>query len=204
MAFAMDRDLLVLEPRLFVDLVWIGQRRFAGTVATSGTVLIGAAADFEAAGVEAGGVMTVGGASYEVIERLSPTQLRVSLVRGSKAEDPRAPGGAGGLSGAGSVVSFGPQLELVHRQLLAMAGLEDASGVVNGSELVLVEALGALHLVYAAASAGSGRDSMAARAEMYCRRFAAERSRVRVAIDLDGDGRVDATRRLNASVVVRG
>jgi hypothetical protein len=44
---------------------------------------------------------------------------------------------------------------------------------------------------------------MARRAEEYRERFAAERRRAAGLIDLDGDGKPDATRRLNAVVFVR-
>lgn len=203
MAFATDRDLLVLEPRLFVDLHWAGQTLVESSVGTSGTVMVGVAVDYAAAGIGAGHVMTVGGASYEIIDRLGSSQLSVSLLRPSADAEAIAPGGSAGVSGTGRVTSFAPQLELVHGQILRMSGLESDASVLNDPELVLVEALGTLHLIYAAAAAGSGHDSMHARSEMYRKRFSAERARVRLAIDLDGDGMRDGTRRLNASVFRR-
>lgn len=203
MAYASDRDLLVLEPRLFVDLLWVGQRLYEGEVSSSGTVLTAASGGLDAAGVGAGHVVTVGGASYEVVERLSDAELSVSLLRATASAPLVAPGGASGVSGTGRVMTFSPQIELVHAQVLAMAGIEDAAVVTDPSRLVLIEALGALHLIYASASAGSGRDSMGDRASMYRGRFGAERARVRLMLDLDGDGEAETERRLNAGVFVR-
>jgi len=60
--FIQDRDLLVFEPNLFRDVVWVGQRLTVG-VASIGDVILaieGADVDFENSGVEAGCVVTVG------------------------------------------------------------------------------------------------------------------------------------------------
>jgi hypothetical protein len=69
---------------------------------------------------------------------------------------------------------------------------------------VRVEALGALHAIFASASALVEQNSpMWARAQMYRERFIEERRRVRVDIDLDGDGIADATRTISAMRFVR-
>lgn len=70
--------------------------------------------------------------------------------------------------------------------------------------LRLLVSLGALHLVYAAASALAPVGSpLRERAEMYRERFAAERQRVAARIDTDGDGEPDAVRRLNVLLLER-
>jgi hypothetical protein len=115
---------------------------------------------------------------------------------------------------AGGVVevsTFAPQLALIHAQVVRMLGLAPSGSgggapteadVVNPDDLRLVEALGALHLVYAAASA-AGAEGMASKAAMYRERFSAERQRVVARVDLDGDGAPDATRRMNVVALSR-
>jgi hypothetical protein len=215
MAFAVDRDLLVLEPGLFREVLWTGQRLVSGSGNASGTALTMSSQDvlFDAADVGDGNVVLVGGTAYEVIDRVSGTVLTISRLRGS-------PEGAAipvtGATGAEVIVAtFGPQLATVHRQVLRMLGIEPdvtppegeptEASIVNPGALARLEALGALHLVYSAAGSSLGIDSPPAQKSMlYRERFAAERQRVVALLDLDGDGRPDATRRLNVIQFLRG
>lgn len=212
MAFATDRDLLVLEPNLFRDIAWAGQRRLSATDgATSGDSLTSASSDFGAAGVGAGHVVMLDAIALEVIERVSATELKVSLLRDS-AQDEALPPPA--LSGAKVLVtSFGPQIQSVHEQLLRALGVEPsdtsaavtASNITNPAALARLEAIGALHLVFSAAAAlANEQDRWWLKAEMYRDRFIAQRRRLAIGIDLDGDGVPEATRRLNTIQFVRG
>lgn len=211
--FATDRDLLVLEPNLFRDVGWLGQRLVQGTGSVSGTTLTVAGVDLAALGVTAGHVVVVDGASLEVIARLSATTLTVSRVR-AEADSAVVPPAAG--TGLAVVIStFRPQIALVHRQVLRMLGVaavgEGSGGeiseaqIVNAEDLRLVEAAGALHIVLASAAALAGPQSaLGQRAEAFKRMFAAERGRVSARIDVDGDGVADAQRYLNAMQLFRG
>lgn len=211
--FATDRDLLVLEPNLFRDVGWLGQRLVQGTGSVSGTTLTVAGVDLAALGVTAGHVVVVDGASLEVIARLSATTLTVSRVR-AEADSAVVPPAAGtGL--AVVITTFRPQIALVHRQVLRMLGVaavgEGSGGeiseaqIVNAEDLRLVEAAGALHIVLASAAALAGPQSaLGQRAEAFKRMFAAERGRVSARIDVDGDGVADAQRYLNAMQLFRG
>lgn len=215
--FALDRDLLMYEPRLFLDAVWVGQRLFAGTGVVSGGVLSSAGATFTAIGIEAGHVVNYKDASYEVAQVLTGTQLGLSVPRAS-AQDPviLAPDSA---STGVAIYTFRHQRLIVHEQILRMIGIEPdlvaepgvalvtESSIVNPGALRRLEALGSLHLVFAAASAsgGVGEGSVySEKAAIYRERFAAERERVSVLIDTDGDGRADATRRATVMHLVRG
>jgi hypothetical protein len=214
--FATDRDLLVIEPNLFRDLFWVGQRLTRGVGSVSGTTLTIASPEvaFDAANVGAGHVVCVNGVSYEVTARLSATQLTISRVRaeGSTANVP--PTAATNVECW--VATFAPQIEMTHRQVVRMAGVAPGAGpypqgeigegaITNASELVRLEALGALSLIYTAASAGAAMDSPASRrASLYRRLFGEERGRVRVEVDTNGDGVADAVRGLHVVVVGRG
>ncbi len=215
--FASDRDLLMYEPRLFLDTVWVGQRIVSATGIVVSGVLVVSGAMFTTIGIEAGHVLNYKDASYEVAQVISPTQLGLSIPRAS-VDDPviLAPDSA---STTVRIHTFRHQLLIVHDQILRMVGIEPEvvgepgqtqvteSSIVNPGALRRLEALGALHLIYAAASAGGalGEGSVYAdKAAMYRERFAGERERVSVLIDTDGDGRADATRRPTVMHLVRG
>jgi hypothetical protein len=153
-------------------------------------------------------VVVLGGVPLEVTAVTSGTGLEVSRLRASVDDAVLPPGDGSGVSF--TLVSFAPQLAIVHRQLLGMLGLDRPDGpgeevVVDASTLAHAEALGALHLVYAAASALSGPSSaLGARAAMYADMFSRARQTLAVGLDLDGDGVVDATRRPALMQLVRG
>lgn len=202
--FATDRDLLVLEPSLVRDVGWAGQRPVKGAGDVSGTTLTMTSQDvgFELAEVGAGHVVVIGGVVYEVVAPIDNTSLTISRMRASAdgAALPPSP-----VTGATvEVMSFRPQLAVVHAQVLRMLGIDpDApeqpvseASITNPGSLALFEALGALHLIFAAGAALAGEGSPAAfKAAMYRDRFGAERGRVAARIDTDGDGLANATRR---------
>lgn len=196
--FTTDIHLLALEPLLFRDVSWLSQRLLLGSCDVAGDTLTLTASDndLEDANVTAGHVAVIGGVAHEIVERLSDTTARVSRLR-ALAIDPIIPP-APGTGLAITIHTFAPQIAIVHAQLLRMAGSPDESQVTNAHDLALVESFGALHLIYAAASALSPPDSaLALRAGLYRARFAEERARALLKLDLDGDAVPDATRRLN-------
>ncbi|GJM19276.1 MAG: hypothetical protein DHS20C14_14890 [Phycisphaeraceae bacterium] len=215
MAFATDRDLVVLEPGVFRDAAWTAQRVSVGGGGVSGITLTLSTGgpDFEAVGVGPGMVALIDGAPVEVIERTGASTLTVSRVRGI-VEDAPIPL-AVDASVKIEVYTFAAVLAGVHRRVLRMLGIEpdgdgsdDAlaeSAITNPSALARLEALGALHAIYSAASAaGPVGTEMGERAEAYRMRFSDERQRAAARVDLDGDGVPDATRRLNVIQFVRG
>lgn len=209
----LDRDLLLLEPSLFRDLSWIGQRLSRASASIAGTTITLTSPDvaLDAAGITAGHVVSFEGVGYEVIARLSATAATISRPR-PDPNDPVIPPTPSLTTGVAEFTTFAPQIAMVHAQLLRMLGIdpsdEEASvteaSITNPRSLVLPEALGALHLIYAAAAAPQRRDGpLFDRAEMYRRRFAQERLRAVVRLDLDGDGLADATRRLSIAQLTR-
>ncbi|MBY0308428.1 MAG: hypothetical protein K2Q09_06775 [Phycisphaerales bacterium] len=204
--FATDIDLLVIEPSLFADAGWSGQRLVSATGSLSASTLTIAGADLAAAQVEAGCVVLMSGVPLEVVDRLSATTLRVSLVRWGRTGPVIPPVGLS--TGQCDVWTFRPQLALAHRHVLRLLGLSEStdrtgpgetlseSSVANPDALAALEALWALHIVYAAAGAGLPASSpLADKARQYALRAGAERTRVAALIDTDGDGTPDATRR---------
>ncbi|MFI4915438.1 MAG: hypothetical protein ACIAS6_02885 [Phycisphaerales bacterium JB060] len=208
--FGHDREMLAIEPHAFTDALWAGRRLASGTASVSGTTLTAstATATFTDAQAQAGQVVVLSGVSLEVISVTSGTVLEVSRLRASLEADALPPVASSGAPF--TLVTFAPQRAIVHRQLLGMLGLDRPDGVgveaiVDPTAIVHAEALGTLHLVYAAASALSGPSSaLGARAAMYADMFSRARQTLAVGLDLDGDGVVDATRRPALMHLVRG
>lgn len=209
--FTTDRDLLVLEPNVFRDAGWIGQRLLQGVGSVSGATLTLTSGDLAAPGIAPGHVLIYETVACEVVAVLGATSATVSLLR-ARPGDPVIPPPALGAKGV-TCWTFRPQAGLVHSQLLRMLGIEpDAApgaavtegSILNPGALAPAEALGTLHLVYSAAAALTGADSaLAARSQMYRERFGQERQHAAAQLDLDGDGLADATRRLNLMQFIR-
>ncbi|MFG0329915.1 MAG: hypothetical protein ACF8PN_08460 [Phycisphaerales bacterium] len=212
---ATDRDLLILEPNLFRDLIFLAQRRISSSdAAISGTTLQSNSSDFEAKAVDAGSIVTVDTVPLEVIERLSPTQLTVSLLRPLSSATPIPP--TPGVNLTLRVYSFEPQITVMHERLLERlravvddgdTGLDDAAledAVVNPWIPMRVEALGALQIIFEAALDGDAGDPVTElKASLYRERYRFALDRATIRLDLDGDGLVDATRTLRAGRLVR-
>lgn len=216
--FALDRDLLALEPNLFRDLGWVGQRLVSGTGGIAGTTLTLTAqdVDLEDAGVAEGCVALVDGTPYEIIERLSPTTATVSRLRARRTDPVITPSPVSGK--AVSITSLRPQIAIAHDQVLRMLGIEPGDpgtpgraveeDITNPGAIAEVEAVGALYLAFAAAAGPGATDARQShewsRMLHYRERFAAARQRTAAHIDLDGDGLPDATRRMNIIQFIRG
>ncbi len=205
--FITDRDLLQFEPELFVQVVLAGQTIAEEAGSISDGVLTSASLTAER-GVRAGHVVVMGRrVTLEVLERISATELRVSLVRAGASSPQILPYDTGDVGFR--VTTFEPQIASAHQQVLAMIGLDvegvgagGAGGVrptvTNTVELSRLEAMLTLQLVYSAIARGHAPgDVWAERAEMYARRAGQERQRARAQIDTDGDGMADVVRGLN-------
>ncbi|MEX1017516.1 MAG: hypothetical protein WDZ31_12305 [Phycisphaeraceae bacterium] len=205
MNFSTDRDLLVLEPSVFVDVPFAAQQRVrVNDGELEGTTLSSVDADFEVVGVEAGQVVLVDRVAYEVIDRLDATTLTISRPR-ARLSDPLVPGDTGSEREV-LVRTFAPQAALVHDALLRLLGIDpddDSAGgltedaVVSLSVVARLEALGTLERIYSGAAAiGGDNEALLVKAQHYHRRFRESVAQASVLIDIDGDGRADERRHL--------
>lgn len=211
MTFATDRDILVLEPNLFRDVKFSGQILVsAADGSVSGTTLTSISSDFSAQQITVGEVVLIEQVPVEVIDVLSATTLTVSRLRGDINGNAIPPGPGIGLQF--EIVSFVPQVSIVHQLLLQAFGIDQQanlgdpqeSNILNDQEVALVEALGSLHLIYAGASALVGEQGLLwNKSQMYRDRFHAAREQLILRFDLDGDGFVDATRASNIIRLLR-
>lgn len=216
--FAHDRDLLAADPSLFRDIGWNSQRLMKGTGSISGTTLtLGAYdVDFAAAGIDAGHVVVVDGIAYEVVARLTATTATISCTRADPDGPVLPPSPVTGKPV--QVNTFGPQIRDTHRQVLGAFGIEPGSpvdgvgegSILNTDDLREVEALGALNLIYTAAAAPTTADARGrsgsrwlGRASIFRDLYAAALSRAIARIDLDNDGKPDATRHANVIQLIR-
>lgn len=212
--FATDRDLLIVEPHLFRDVLWAGQRLLKATGSVTASILTLSSADTSAAlaNITQGHVAVVDGAAYEVLERTGELTLLISRLR-SSVLDPQIP--VPDLSGKPVHVStFAPQIAMVHRQMLRMLGIEPEgssipgavgeAAITNPRDLAPMQAFGALHIILAAAAATTGPQSpLGIRASFYRTLYSQERGRVVCTLDLDGDGAPETTRRMNTAILDR-
>ncbi len=215
--FATDRDLWILEPRLFDDIAFSAQARLVNqpcTVASGSTQLAFTAVDLESLALTPGMVIALAGyGRFEITAVVSPTTLAVSRLRAS-SDAPAIPIPVpDDTAASATVLTFAPQLDLAHRSLLALLGIEPgpppesplpgtvyASQITNPHALVRAEALAALHLIYSAASALAPNGTLHTdRAAMYADRARAERTRINAHLDLNADGLPDTTRSPSAT-----
>jgi hypothetical protein len=210
---AKDRDLLVYEPNVFVDMGFAAQRLMweqPGNI--SGTTLTVTGVDFAALGVSTGHVVICSGLALEVVARVSATALTVSLIRADPAGAAVAPVGLSSVSV--SIWSFGPQLAAASAAVLASVQLVPGATVgarlgedrlLNAGDLRRLTSLMTLEVIFAGAmTAGAARGSLAqVRLEQLRAMIERERQLARASIDVSGDGVEDEVRRPSGAGVTR-
>lgn len=202
MSFASDRSLLVLEPNLFRDVKFSGQVLVTGSDGVvSGTTLSSLTSDFDSQQIKVGMVVMVAGVPVEILDVSSANSLTVSRLRADESGSAIPPGPGIGLQF--EIVSFLPQIESIHGPLLGAFGVDGLSSsgapteadILNVRTARLVEAMGALYLIYAGASALVGDEGLLwTKAQSYRDRYMAARRALVLEFDLDGDGLPDASR----------
>jgi hypothetical protein len=206
-----DRDLLVIEPSIFVGAAAVATTLLSVADAeVSGTSLTSATAAFEANGIDEGHVAVVDGVPVEVLDRVADTQLSISLPRASADDAAIAPGDGTGLALA--VRTFKRTIQRMQDQLLRRIGVDvdHPTNPLSEAAILNVESAGhalALRVIaqaFAEASAlNPDDDALRAQATLYQQSADRELLQTEVVLDLDGDGVADATRRLDVIALVR-
>jgi hypothetical protein len=208
MTFCTDIDLLHWEPNICRDAAFASQTLIGGTGDLAGEVFTIASGSFAAAHVTADMVIVLTGGtagSYPIVSVDGATQLTISVLYDglfptSGDPIPSPPGTANDLTYA--IRTFWPQRRIISEMILTAAGLDpgDAAAgdkVLNPAALKRACALGTLHLIYSAlAAVAEDPGDFAARTATYERLYRRALGAARVELDLDGDGRLDATRTL--------
>lgn len=206
--FCQDRDLLGIEPGLFLTAGSTGSRLIAGSDGQlSGTTFTSATGDFLAAGVETGMVLTVSatvpseGSAHEIVAVGGAGELTVSVLRASVDDAPIAPAAGEELSFC--VLTYKPQIRRVCDALSEkLRAMVEATGVtseghVDSAQLRLAAAYGTLATVFLArAESPNPGDAHWAKAERYHQEFARMQMQLRLVVDADGDGLAEQTRTL--------
>lgn len=208
MRFCQDRDLLCIEPIVFLSGDAIGRRLITGgDGAISGTTCTSIGSDFVSAGIEAGMVLCTydtipaEGRAWEILSVESATALTISVLRVDTDAPAVAPPAGTNLSFY--VRSFGPQVQSVSatlaeklRQLAEVAGVASAN-FADSAQLRVATAHGALAGVFLArADNARPHDANWIKAEFHRAEFLRCQNQLRLAVDADGDGVAEQTRTL--------
>lgn len=204
--FCQDINILAVEPVAFLGGFFPPGIQPAGGNAgnISGILFTDINAAFVSAGVKAGMVLVTTqtiaeeGSAWEVISVDSETQLTISALRSKGLLTPLPPGDDSDLTWF--VRSFIPQIAMVSAELSERfrrhseaVGVE-AEDFAESSELIASTASGVLAKVFrSAATAGKG-DVNWLKAEHYSSEFEKLTGRLRLAVDVNGDGTAEQTR----------
>lgn len=154
---ALDRDLLVLESRLFREVGFASQKLVQQSGTLSGTTLTLPGANLATRGVQAGMVALLSSGdevtTCEIVSVTGATTCAVSAVRGDRAGSAIAPVIAPGSVGV-VVFTFTPQLVMAREEIARLASLEEGEAIVPDGRGRLLQCVLALRDVYQVAAAG--------------------------------------------------
>jgi hypothetical protein len=206
--FCQDRDLLAMEPGIFLSGSFAGQNILAcedGTI--EGTTFSSASGDFQAASVEEGMVLCTyaatpsEGLAVEIVSVDSATELTVSVLRPDSQASPTPPPARSGLRF--HIRTFKPQIRSISaslaEKLRSTAEVEgvQAARFADSTQLRLTTAHGVLAAVFVARAENAAEsDANWIKAQHYRGEFARLQPQLRLALDADGDGTAEQTRAL--------
>ncbi len=211
MSMVDDRDLVLIEPTLFIDAENQATRLvhvIDGSV--SNTSVTSLSADFEAAQVDAGHVVVVNNEVCEVVDRMTAAALTVSLPRANEGDPLIEPAQGSGMTV--TVATFMRLIDQVEVWVLGSLGIADEDpettldeeAILNPADVQRLIALKTIARAFEAAAALDPADeSLASRAMLYRDAATDASGQTRAILDLDGDGIADATRRFDVAVLRR-
>jgi hypothetical protein len=188
---AVDRDLLVLESRVFRDVGFASQRRLEASGSISGTSLSVGGVNLVAAGISAGMVAVFGpagqGVSVEIVSVTNATSCVVSSLRSVRDGAAIAPVVA---AGSQSVVigTFGPQLQGARQEIERLANLGEGEQIVQDGSGRLLQCVLALRAIYQIAAEGAPEGSwLGQKLAWYQQRVRTETMRCVLKVEVDGE-----------------
>ena len=204
--FCKDVDIARFEPVLFGELHLPSQviaRGEAGRI--EGTTFSDEAADFEASGAEAGGVIYVRSGDgtidglYEVVSVDSATQLTISIIRAAGSDDVVVP--AEGSDLVWRISTLEAQSAEAAIKLCEMFGIRpgnpnsqySAEDIVDAGGLRVTAVYMVLSIVYAALASKGDNDNMRSKSLYYKKECSKALEVCRFSIDTDGDGDGDVS-----------
>jgi len=206
-SFSNDADILRYEAVLFGELHFPWQVLTEGQGGSlSGTTFTETEADFESAGITAGGVIYLSSSdgildgAYEIVSVDSATQLTVSVLRADDGADAVAPPQGSNISYR--ISTFAPQANEVFFQLTQYFGIQpgnpdsefEPDDILDVSVLKQVSVFAVIASVYATlAGKAEGSDGFWRKSLHYQKLFARARERCRLSIDIGSDEVSDRT-----------
>jgi len=205
--FSNDVDVLKYEPALFGELHLPSQVQASGTDAVrSGTTLTAAGANFLAAGIEAGGVVSLRSAdgsldgACEIVSVDSATQLTVSVLRADASGPAIAPPVGGAVSYR--ISTLAPQAVEAAFRLTEHFGIRPGNpaseiaieDLVDTEGLRRTSAQAVIAQVYAMWANSSQGDPLRQKSSHYQKLFEQARQRCHWTVDLGADGVADVRR----------
>jgi len=202
-AYCQDRDLLSIEPIIFLGAGFPSQQLTAGQNGLCiGTTFSASGADFTSTGVEAGMVLCsyatipAEGIACEIVSVDSATSLTVSILRADTDASPVPPPGQSDVSF--HVRTYGAQIRTVSdalaKKLQQIADLYPTANpsFADSAELRLAAAYGTLAEVFTArADNAETSDPNWIKRRHYQRLYQDIQPRLRVAADTDADGQTE-------------
>lgn len=196
--FCLDRDLLAVEPAIFLAGGLPAQELARGTGGTlHAATFTTQNGNFANAGITPGMVLSTysaapgEGNAWEILAVNSPSQLAVSVLRANDAGEALLPPETSGLSYF--VRTFAPQIRNVSdalaeklRQLPETAGIR-AAAFADSAQLRLTTVLGTLAAIFTARAEGAAQNDVNwTKAGFYRQEFARFQTQLRLVADADG------------------
>ncbi len=218
MAMITDRDLLTIEPSIFVDAQGQGTlltEASDASVTRSNRRLVSLSSDFIDDGITTSHVVVVTypTSDNQVLEITSvsgTTTLIVSRIRAQPSDPAIKPQDGSALPI--TIITFQRAIDQAQAWVLGALGLVDTgqvddldeTDITNPEDVKRMIATLTIARVFAGAAAGAPADAeLAAQSVLYSTRVRETAHQTRALIDLDGDGLPEATRRIDVLALVR-